>query len=545
MGNRLDETKQDLKVEPDSRSVDEMNAAGGIDTVDDSCGSSSGSSFEPSSESSCESSSGSSSSPSEVAAAAQVKPATTESADAQKQASGAPTVRRRRRALDLAGHTIEQNLWILAGPLIAERLLQSTVDAADMAMVGRVGAAAVAAVGLSNQISMIATGFFDAIRVGTTSVIARRVGAGRLDEAQKTLRQSLLIAACLGFISFLMFSVYSAASLRMMGAEPDVIAMGVRYFFWKGLSLCFEYVTMTFAAGLRGSGHTDLPMYVGIVMNLLNLCGNYVLINGHYGFPKLEAEGAGLSTAFARFVGMLLIMYLMSNKHNPLKGWFRGSVKPDTEALGRVLQIGLPASGERLTLRGAQILYTRAIAGLGTNAYAAHQIALRIESISLTIGFSFGAATTTLVGQYLGFGDKQKAELAARKAQKIASLAMGCAGVLLFLAAPSVVHLFIPDNPVVAEMGATVLRIVAVAQPFMAINHVLAGGLRGAGDTKWVMYITGGSAWAVRVALTYLFVKTFGLGLPGAWYAMVTDLIARSMMFRWRFGTGHWKHIRV
>lgn len=451
----------------------------------------------------------------------------------------------RKRRIDLAGHTIEQNLWVLAGPLVAERLLQALVDAADMAMVGRVGASAVAAVGLSNQISMIATGFFDAIRVGTTSVIARRVGAGRLDEAQKTLRQSLLIAAALGAVSFLVFSVYAAGSLKLMGAQSDVVAMGVRYFWWKGLSLCFEYVTMTFAAGLRGSGRTDLPMYVGMVVNLLNLGGNYVLINGHYGFPRLEAEGAGLSTAFARGVGMLLIIYLVSSKRNPLRGWMKGSFKPDTEALGRVLQIGLPASGERLTLRGAQILYTRAIAGLGTNAYAAHQIALRIESISLTIGFSFGAATTTLVGQYLGFGDKSKAELAARKAQKISSLAMGCAGIALFFAAPGIVHLFVPNNLDVAKMGGAVLRIVAVAQPFMAVNHVFAGALRGAGDTRWVMYITGGSAWAIRVILTYLFVEIMNLGLSGAWYAMVTDLIVRAGLFRWRFGTGKWKDIRV
>ena len=113
-----------------------------------------------------------------------------------------------------------------------------------------------------------------------------------------------------------------------MGAEPDVIAMGVRYFWWKGLSLCFEYVTMTFAAGLRGSGRTDIPMYVGIVVNLLNLGGNYVLINGVYGFPRLEAEGAGLSTAFARCMGMLLVIVLVSLKNNPLKGWVKGRSNP-------------------------------------------------------------------------------------------------------------------------------------------------------------------------------------------------------------------------
>ncbi len=455
------------------------------------------------------------------------------------------TARPRGRGLDLIGHTIEQNLWILAGPLIAERLLQSVVDAADMAMVGRVGAASVAAVGLSNQISMIATGFFDAIRVGTTSVVARRIGAQQYGEAQKTLRQSLLVAALIGIIAFLAFSAGAATSLRFMGAEEDVVSQGVRYFWWKGMSLLFEFVTMTFAASLRGAGNTRLPMYVGTVVNIVNVCGNYVLIGGNLGFPEMGAEGAGLATAFARLCGMTVTIILTTVRPNPLKDWFRGSFKPDQEALGAVLRVGLPASGERLSLRGAQILYTRAIAGLGTNAYAAHQIAMRIESISLTIGFSFGAATTTLVGQYLGFGDPAKAEQAAIKARKIAAIAMGCGGIFLFLGAPSVVHLFIPDNPEVAQLGAAVLRIIAGAQPFMAINHVMSGGLRGAGDTAWVMYITGTSAWFIRVVFTYILAVYMQLGLPGAWYAMSADLIIRSVFFRWRFRTGKWKEIAV
>jgi len=464
--------------------------------------------------------------------------------DSQAAVSPAPG-KRRHKTLDLAGHSIEQNIWILALPLIAERLLQALVDAADMAMVGRVGAASVAAVGLSNQISMIATGFYDAVRVGTTTVVARRVGAGRTDEANKTLTQSLLVAVSLGLAAFLLISVFSGQSLFLMGAEKDVIAQGVPYFWWKGLSLLFEFVTMTFAAALRGSGDTRLPMYVGVVVNILNLCGNYLLIGGNFGFPRLEAQGAGVATAFARFSGMIMIILLTARTPNPVRSFYKASFRPDRETLRSVLRVGLPASGERLTLRGAQILYTRAVAGLGTTAYAAHQIALRIESISLTIGFSFGATTTTLVGQYLGFGDREKAELAAQKCRKLASAAMGLAGAALFLGAPQVVRLFIPQDPTVVHLGSTILRIVAIAQPFMAINHVLAGGLRGAGDTAWVMYITGTSAWAVRVSLTYLFVTVFGFHLPGAWYAMVSDLIIRSILFQLRFRTGRWKQIAV
>lgn len=454
-------------------------------------------------------------------------------------------VRARPRYLDLENHTIEQNIWALAVPLIAERLLQAVVNAADIAMVGRVGAASVVAVGLSNQISMIATSFYDAIRVGTTSVVARRIGAGQYDEAQQTLRQSLIIAAILGVAAFILISAFAGPSLHLMGAEKDVIEQGIPYSYWKGLSMLFQFITMTFTAALRGAGNTRLPMFSGILVNITNLCGNYALISGNWGFPAMGTAGAGLATAFAHFVGMVVVLALAVKQPNPISDFYKGSFRPDKDTLSSVMSIGLPASGERLTLRGAQLLYARAIAGLGTNAYAAHQIAIRIESMSLVIGFSFGASATTLVGQYLGFGNAEKAEESAWKCQKLASMAMGCAGMGLFLAAPYVVQLFTPGNPEVIRLGSTVLRIVAVAQPIMGMNHVFAGSLRGAGDTAWTMLITGSSAWIVRVGLTYLFTGILGLHLPGAWYAMVIDLAIRCLLFRWRFKTGKWKEIAV
>ncbi len=447
--------------------------------------------------------------------------------------------------LDLENHSIEQNIWVLAIPLIAERLLQAVVNAADIAMVGRVGAASVVAVGLSNQISMIGTSVFDAIRVGTTSVVARRIGAGQYENAQLTLRQSLIIAAILGTIAFILVGAFAGQNLRLMGAEPEVVEQGVPYSYWKGLSMVFQFITMTFIAALRGAGNTRLPMFSGILVNIMNLCGNYALIGGNWGFPKMGTAGAGLATAIAHFVGMIVVAVLVVKQPNPISRFYQGSFLPHEDTLRSVLSVGLPASGERLILRGAQLLYARAIAGLGTNAYAAHQIALRIESMSLVIGFSFGVSATTLVGQYLGFGDAKKAELASNRAQRFAAIAMGAAGIALFIVAPYVVHLFTPENPEVIRLGSIVLRIVAIAQPIMGINRVLAGSLRGAGDTKWTMIITGSSAWIVRVGLTYLLTQVINLHLPGAWYAMIIDLTIRCMLYKRRFATGKWKEITV
>ncbi|MGI6621385.1 MAG: MATE family efflux transporter [Bacillota bacterium] len=454
-------------------------------------------------------------------------------------------VRARPRYLDLENHTIEQNILVLALPLMAERILHALVNAADIAMVGRVGAAAVVAVGLSNQVSMIATGVYDAIRVGTTSVVARRIGAGQDDEAQRTLRQSLLVAVVIGTLAALLIGAFAGPSLKFMGAEPDVIQQGIPYAHWKGLSMLFQFITMTFTAALRGAGNTRLPMFSGMLVNITNVLGNYALIGGNWGFPAMGTEGAGLATAFAHFLGMIVVAALTIRQPNPISDFYKGSFLPHTDTLRSVLTVGLPASGERLSLRGAQLIYARAIAGLGTNAYAAHQVALRVESLSLVIGFSLGVASTTLVGQYLGYGDTDKAEEAALKCGKIAAIMMGCTGVALFLTAPFVVKLFVPDNPEVMALGATVLRIVAVAQPVMGMNQVFAGGLRGAGDTAWTMLITGSSAWVVRVGLTYMFVGLLGLHLPGAWYAMVIDLFVRCYLFRRRFKAGHWKQIMV
>ena len=218
-------------------------------------------------------------------------------------------------------------------------------------------------------------------------------------------------------------------------------------------------------------------MYVGFVVNIINLSGNYLLIGGNFGFPALGAEGAGIATAFAYFCGMIMIMLVTTFGHNVMKDWLKGSFYPDRDTLSSVLKIGLPASGERLMLRGAQLAYTRAVAGLGTAAYAAHQISLRIETISLTIGFSFGATATTLVGQYLGYGDPGKAEAAANKARNLAASAMAITGFLLFVSAPYVIKLFIPDDPTVIALGSTVLRIIAIAQPFMGIAQVYQAGL--------------------------------------------------------------------
>jgi putative MATE family efflux protein len=429
--------------------------------------------------------------------------------------------------------------------VVVERFFQMLVGMADIAMVGRIGAAGIAGVGLSNQIAQVAMALYDAVRVGTTALVARRVGAREFDAAAQVTRQSLVLCLVLALPTVAAGFVLAAPGLRVLGAEADVVSMGTPYLRWKACSMAFAFFTMTCAAALRGAGDARTPMWAGVLVNIVNLVGNYAFIFGRLGAPALGVTGAGVATFIARGVGSVYILSRLLRGQTCLRVRFSDSFRPHRQTLRSLLDIGLPATGERGLMRSAQLIYTAIIARLGTDAYAAHQIALRAESLSFMPGFSFGAAATTLVGQHLGNGDPRSARLAANRARNLAVGVMSTMGVVFFLFARPLVAFFAPNSPAVVEQGAVVLRLVALAQPGMAIFMVLAGALRGAGDTRWVMYLTGTGVWGFRVVLTYLLVVRMGLGLPGAWWAMIIDQTMRGVLFSWRFRAGKWQEIQV
>lgn len=435
-------------------------------------------------------------------------------------------------------------VFLLAWPVIVEMALQSTVGIADVAMVGRLGPAAIAAIGLGNQIYMLALTVFAAVRTGTTVLIARLTGAGDRIGANRAARQSLLLATYISVLIMILGLLFPAAGLRMLGAGPDVIEVGVGYMRWKAVSAVFAIILMTCTGILRGSGDTLTSMYANTTVNVLNIALNWVFIFGNLGMPAMGASGAGFSTMLARAVGaaIMLAVLLRGSTGVRLKVW--DDNRPHFETIRRVLGVGLPAAMEQLFLRGAQVFFTMILTGMGTNIYAAHQIALRADSVAFMPGMGFAVAATTLVGQNLGANQPGVARRAGFLTIYMCVAMMSAIGVLLFLFAVPIVGFFTTEPEVIVE-GARVMRIMAFAMPFMATARVAAGALRGAGDTKYVMWGTGVSIWVARLGLAYVFVQVFGRGLPGAWMAMFADHIARALIFGVRYYQGRWQHIEV
>ena len=435
-------------------------------------------------------------------------------------------------------------IFKLAWPVIAERSLMTLTRIVDMMMVGRIGAAAITAIGLSMQPLFLIQAIGASISVGTTALVARFVGAKEEKRGGKVLQQSLIIASLVAFLLLALYYYFAKNIITMMGAEGEVIRLGTMYLQILAPGMYFMFLSFMVFAALRGAGDTQTPMKINILVNILNVVGNYALIFGNLGAPELGFMGAAIATSVSRGLGGVLVIVHIFRKTSVITIVKENFFTIDFELIQRILKVGLPAAMEQFVMRIAQIFYVRLVAGLGTIAYASHQIAINAESLSYMPGFGMAVAATTLVGQNLGAKQPDQAEESAYESWKIGSLIMGVMA-LVFLIFPELLMKLYTNDPEIIRLGARNLRIVAFAQIPMGTQFIFAGALRGAGDTKSVFYSTAISSWIGRLGMAYIFINIFNWGLVGAWLAMVIDWSMRGIYVFLRFRAGRWKKIKV
>lgn len=432
----------------------------------------------------------------------------------------------------------------LAWPVIAEHSLATITHIVDMMMVGRLGASAVAAIGLTMQPVFFSTALASALGVGTTALVSRFTGSDENKKAASVLQQSVLLSIIFSFVFASIFYFFAPSLLTLMGGESEVVRLGTGYLRVMTPGFVFMVLAFIVTAALRGAGETKTPLKVNILVNILNILGNYLFIFGNFGFPRLGVNGAALATTLARSVGGIILLGLTFSDYSVLKMKLKGFFKFDIELTKRVLKIGIPTAMEESVRRLAQLLFVRVIATLGTTSFAAHQISLNAESISYMPGFGIAVAATTIVGQNLGAKNPKGAEKGTFEAWKIGSMIMGFMGIVFLVFPEQLIRLYTSDPEIISK-AALNLRIIALAQIPMGTHFIFAGALRGAGDTRAVFYSTAISTWIFRLLLGYILVRPLGLGLPGAWAAMVIDWTVRGSYVFYRFKKGNWKLIDV
>ncbi len=444
---------------------------------------------------------------------------------------------------DAEAGAMRSEVMHLAMPSIGEQLLNMTVQLVNTYLVGHIGAEELAAVGLSNNMMMLAQTFIMALATGTTAVVARLIGARDPDGARHILQQSLLVGAVTGTALMVAMILFAKEAIAFYDPEPDVAAIGEAYLRIASLTFTMQGLMMVGNAALRGAGDTRTPLYVMLGVNVLNIVISSALLLGLGPLPELGVIGPAVGSAVALAAGGVFVVGVLARGRGELR-LRRGGWQPDWAAVKRVLNVGLPAGGEQLALRGGMVIFTRLISGLGTTAYAAHQVALSAQNLSFMPGFGFSVAATTMVGQSLGAKDIDRARRAVREALRVAVWSMTAVGLLLVVLAPYIMAIFTDDPEVIAQGGAP-NRVLGVLQPLMAATMVYSGALRGAGDTRWTLIITALAVWAVRIPLASLMANTLGWGLLGAWIGMGLDNIVRGVLFWLRYRTGNWTRIRV
>ncbi|MBU7043454.1 MAG: MATE family efflux transporter [Theionarchaea archaeon] len=438
---------------------------------------------------------------------------------------------------------MRRKIFELAWPAILGNLLQTIVSLVDLIMVGQLGSAAVASVGLGGQMLWFLHAIMVSVSVGTTALVARFIGAEKREEAEHVLTQSIMLVLLLSAALTVIWYVFAEDFFLLIGATTEVAQLGSTYIRIVFLTTPCIFMIFNSEGALRGAGDTKTPMKVGAVMNGINVVLNYGLIFGKFGLPALGVRGAGIATAIAYVWAAITYSGIFFSGKFALR-ITRSGFNLNMETVRRIIRIGLPASIQRIIMSGSMIFYVSIITGFGTTALAAHQIGLRIESLSYMPGFGFAVAATALVGQNLGAHDPQKAEQSGWEAAKLGALLMGSAGLCMIIFPSYMARLFVSD-PQVVNLAIWYLRIVGISEPGLALIFTLAGGLQGAGDTRSPLYISVFGLWIFRIPLAYLLGVVLGWGVIGAWTAMTVDTFVRGGLYVFRFRAGKWKQVQV
>ena len=420
-------------------------------------------------------------------------------------------------------------IWALAWPTMLEQLMSTAVQYVDAAMVGRLGAQATAAVGATTTVSWLIGSTVSALGIGFLSFIAQAYGADDRARAARTSSQAVLAVLFSGTLFTVIPLLLSRRVPVWMHAAPEIQQVASQYFAILYMPMLARAASTIFGTALRATGDSKTPMRAGLAMNLVNVVLNFLLIYESRTVRALGLSiwlpgagmgviGAAIASAVSYAVGGVWITCALW-KHPVISP--RGQrLRPDWEVLRPCLKVALPSALQRFGTSFGYVAFASMINALGTIPLAAHSIANTVESAFYIPGYGMQTAAATLIGNALGARDERLMRRLARMLVGIEMVLMVVSGGLLFIFAPGMMSLFTIDAAVIA-LGATVLRMVAVSEPFFGVAIILEGMLQGTGNTMapFVFNIIG--MWGVRILGTFVCTRLLHMGLVAAWACMI------------------------
>ena len=434
----------------------------------------------------------------------------------------------------------------IAWPAVLESFFVAFVGLVDSFMVSSLGSAAVASVGLTTQPKFVGLALFFAVNVSVSALVARRKGEDNREGANRIFLTALifiLIAAL--FISVLLV-VFASPIIELCGSEPETHEGAVTYFRIIMGGMIFNCIQMGINAAQRGCGNTKITMRTNLVSNTVNVIFNFLLIQGHFGFPAMGIRGAALATVLGTVVASIMSVLSVCGKDTFVSFVYiaKERIRPTFSAFGNIVKVGYSVFAEQILLRVGFMATSLMAAAQGTESMAAHQVGMNIMGLSFSFGDGLQATAVALIGYSLGAKDPEL----AKKYGSICRYIGGCISVVLavlyFIGGGWLYSLFFEEASIVV-LGVSIMRIIGIIVVLQISQVIYMGCLRGAGDTLFTAIVSTISVTIMRTAGSYFFCYVMGWGIVGIWMGVVADQVTRLVLASARFKQGKWMNIKI
>ena len=447
---------------------------------------------------------------------------------------------------ELNGKSMYQRALSVAWPAMMESFFITLAGMIDTMMVAELGSYAVAAVGLTAQPKFIGLTLFIGMNVAVSALVARRKGEERQADANEIVWTAILMTLILCVLITIIFVVFTSQMMVLAGSNTDTHEAAVIYFRIIMGGLFFNVITMVINAAQRGSGNTRLSMTTNLTSSIVNIVFNYLLINGHFGFPAWGIRGAAIATVLGTVVaaGMAFFSLFRMSSYIRFSGMRRLGIRMKKECVNAIWRLAGTTSLENIAMRVGFVATALIAARLGTDEFAAHNIGMNV----LGLGFSFAdgmqVAAIALAGEALGTGKKETAKAYGRICQRIGFMISILLSLALFFGSRWFFGLYFKEQHII-DMGIMISGWIMVIVLLQISQIIFTGCLRAAGDVRYTLLAALISVTGIRTLVTILLVSVFHLGLTGVWLGILSDQVSRFILMGRRFRQGNWVNLKI
>lgn len=444
---------------------------------------------------------------------------------------------------DFTTTSLGKAIFILSVPMVLEMIMESVFAVVDIFFVSRLGANAVATVGITESVMTIIYAIGGGLSTATTALVARRIGEKDPRKAGIAAFQAILLAFLVSTLISLPGMLYARSFLRLMGASEEMISEGYLYpaimFGSSGIVMLLFIINAVF----RSSGDAAVSMRVMWLANIINLVLDPLLIFGFGPIPAMGIKGAAIATAIGRSVAVVYQFYLLFKSHHRIHLTL-SSIKFQPRIMASLLKVSVGGILQNIIATSSWILLVRIIAVSGAAALAGYTISIRILLFALLPAWGISNAAATLVGQNLGAGFPDRAERSVWITSYINMAVMGVVSIFLVVFPDAFIRIFIQD-PEVIRQGALSLQIISLGFIFYALSMVMVQGFNGSGDTITPTVVNFICFWLVEIPLAWMLANIMGMGLTGASVAIVIAESLLAVIAWYLFRKGKWKDRKI